>query len=258
MRTAKPLTSLTGAGPRSGIARSIIHSEKPGGAKPRATPIRATRETRSAAGGASSSSIGDCVTSSNWRSGIRFSGHGCFLEQGQRIRPTLRPVPAISGARGLFGERIVHDIRLARIGGNAYMATMPPTDDELKALQWRAWHRGTREADLMIGGFFDAHHQQWGSPERGWFPELLQEQDVDIMAWAIGTADAAGALPGSNDGRDAAARLSEGAQVSEPSCSASSRRPAADPERASRPASCRGWRATWRAPRMVPARAAAR
>ena len=70
------------------------------------------------------------------------------------------------------------------------MAAMPPMDDELKALQWRAWHRGTREADLMIGGFFDAHHQQWGSPERDWFAALLNEQDVDIMAWAIGTADA--------------------------------------------------------------------
>jgi antitoxin CptB len=68
------------------------------------------------------------------------------------------------------------------------MANMPPTDDELKALQWRAWHRGTREADLMIGGFFDAHSQQWSSLDRGWFAELLQEQDVDIMAWAIGTA----------------------------------------------------------------------
>jgi succinate dehydrogenase flavin-adding protein (antitoxin of CptAB toxin-antitoxin module) len=31
------------------------------------------------------------------------------------------------------------------------MAAMPPMDDELKALHWRAWHRGTREADLMIG-----------------------------------------------------------------------------------------------------------
>jgi antitoxin CptB len=63
---------------------------------------------------------------------------------------------------------------------------MPPTDDELKALRWRAWHRGTREADLMIGGFFDAHHAQWGSEERDWFASLLGEQDVDIMAWAIG------------------------------------------------------------------------
>jgi antitoxin CptB len=69
------------------------------------------------------------------------------------------------------------------------MAAMPPMDDELKALQWRAWHRGTREADLMIGGYFDAHHLAWGSLERGWFSVLLQEQDVDIMAWAIGTAD---------------------------------------------------------------------
>ena len=61
------------------------------------------------------------------------------------------------------------------------MAGMPLIDDELKALHWRAWHRGTREADLMIGGFLDAHHQQWGSPERDWFSSLLQEQDVDIM-----------------------------------------------------------------------------
>lgn len=68
------------------------------------------------------------------------------------------------------------------------MAGMPAMDDELKALRWRAWHRGTREADLMIGGFFDAHRQQWGSLERAWFAELLNEQDVDIMAWAIGTA----------------------------------------------------------------------
>ena len=70
------------------------------------------------------------------------------------------------------------------------MAAMPPMDDELKALHWRAWHRGTREADLMIGGFFDAHHAAWGSPERHWFSGLLDEQDVDIMAWAIGTAEA--------------------------------------------------------------------
>ena len=41
---------------------------------------------------------------------------------------------------------------------------------------------------MMIGGFFDAHHQQWGAHERDWFSSLLQEQDVDIMAWAIGTA----------------------------------------------------------------------
>ena len=60
-------------------------------------------------------------------------------------------------------------------------------DDQLRALNWRAWHRGTREADLMIGGYFDARHAGWDEAERAWFSDLLNEQDVDIMAWAIGT-----------------------------------------------------------------------
>jgi antitoxin CptB len=63
-------------------------------------------------------------------------------------------------------------------------------DDQLRALRYRAWHRGTREADLMIGGFFDRHHGDWGPDERTWFADLLAEQDVDIMAWGIGTAEA--------------------------------------------------------------------
>ena len=40
---------------------------------------------------------------------------------------------------------------------------------------------------MLIGGFFDAHHASWGPNERVWFSNLLDEQDVDIMAWAIGT-----------------------------------------------------------------------
>ena len=60
-------------------------------------------------------------------------------------------------------------------------------DEVLRALKYRAWHRGTREADMMIGGFFDAHHASWVAHERALFAALLAEQDVDIMAWAIGT-----------------------------------------------------------------------
>ena len=62
-------------------------------------------------------------------------------------------------------------------------------DDVLRALKYRAWHRGTREADMMIGGFFDAYHVTWDVHERELFAALLTEQDVDIMAWAIGTQD---------------------------------------------------------------------
>ena len=62
-------------------------------------------------------------------------------------------------------------------------------DAELKALHWRAHHRGTREADMMIGGFFDARSGGWEPADRAWFAELLAEQDVDIMAWALGKAE---------------------------------------------------------------------
>jgi antitoxin CptB len=61
-------------------------------------------------------------------------------------------------------------------------------DDRLKRLRFRAWHRGTREADYLIGGFFDVHGAGWGDEEMAWFEALLEEQDADILAWAIGTA----------------------------------------------------------------------
>ena len=67
------------------------------------------------------------------------------------------------------------------------MAAMP-SDPDLKRLAWRAHHRGTREAALLVGGFFDAHHASWDEPECEMFAAMLEEQDVDIMAWAHGTA----------------------------------------------------------------------
>lgn len=58
----------------------------------------------------------------------------------------------------------------------------------IRRAKFRAWHRGTREADYMIGGFFDRHHAQWGDLEIAWFEALLDEDDSDVMAWTLGTA----------------------------------------------------------------------
>lgn len=63
-------------------------------------------------------------------------------------------------------------------------------EHRLKRLRFRAWHRGVKEADLLIGGFFDAHAESWDTDEIDLFETLLEEQDVDIMAWAMGTEDA--------------------------------------------------------------------
>ena len=62
-------------------------------------------------------------------------------------------------------------------------------DARLRRIRYRAWHRGTREADFLVGGFFDCCHAEWSDEELAWFEALLEEQDVDIMAWAIGTAE---------------------------------------------------------------------
>ena len=51
--------------------------------------------------------------------------------------------------------------------------------------KFRSWHRGTREADYMIGGFFDRYHGDWSDADLVWFETLLDEDDVDIMAWAL-------------------------------------------------------------------------
>ena len=58
--------------------------------------------------------------------------------------------------------------------------------DRLRRLKFRAWHRGTREADFMIGCFFDAHHRSLDDAGAEWFEALLDEDDVDVMAWALG------------------------------------------------------------------------
>jgi antitoxin CptB len=61
-------------------------------------------------------------------------------------------------------------------------------EPRLRRMQFRAWHRGTKEADLLVGGFFDRYGATFSEAQAEWFEALLDEEDVEIMAWAIGTA----------------------------------------------------------------------
>ena len=63
--------------------------------------------------------------------------------------------------------------------------------------KFRAWHRGTREADYMFGCFYDTFHGEWDEAQLAWFEALLEEDDVDVMAWALGTQEPKAALQGS-------------------------------------------------------------
>ena len=64
---------------------------------------------------------------------------------------------------------------------------MDDREFRLRRLKFRAWHRGTKEADLLIGGFADRFADGWSAQEIAWFEALLEEQDVDVMGWAFGT-----------------------------------------------------------------------
>ena len=48
----------------------------------------------------------------------------------------------------------------------------------------------------MIGGFFDRYHAGWDETDLDWFEALVEEDDVDVMAWALGTAPVPGRFAG--------------------------------------------------------------
>ncbi|MDT7933864.1 MAG: succinate dehydrogenase assembly factor 2 [Sphingomonadaceae bacterium] len=61
-------------------------------------------------------------------------------------------------------------------------------EHRLKRLHFRANHRGTKEADLLVGGFVRSQLARLDEHGLAWLEALMHEQDVDILAWAFGKA----------------------------------------------------------------------
>jgi len=51
---------------------------------------------------------------------------------------------------------------------------------------FRAWRRGFREADLILGPFTDLHVRSFTPAELDTYEALLAEDDHDIFAWIAG------------------------------------------------------------------------
>jgi len=62
----------------------------------------------------------------------------------------------------------------------------------LKRLSMRAWRRGMKETDLILGGYADARLTAMGAEEVDAFEALLAENDQEILAWVTGAAPAPG------------------------------------------------------------------
>jgi antitoxin CptB len=61
-----------------------------------------------------------------------------------------------------------------------------PIDIRRKQLRFRSWHRGTREADLLLGSFADAHLAGFDESELDSYESLLDCPDADLLDWIAG------------------------------------------------------------------------
>ena len=69
-------------------------------------------------------------------------------------------------------------------------------DARRKRLLFRCWHRGTREMDLIVGRFADAHLADLSDAELTELERLIELPDPDLYAALTG----AGSIPGEAQG----------------------------------------------------------
>jgi antitoxin CptB len=54
-----------------------------------------------------------------------------------------------------------------------------------KRLRYRAWHRGTKEMDLILGPFADANVERYGTLELDRLESLMNEEDPPLLKWVM-------------------------------------------------------------------------
>jgi antitoxin CptB len=59
-------------------------------------------------------------------------------------------------------------------------------DHRRRRARFRAWHRGMRETDLVLGGFADREIETLSEEELAQFEALLEVQDQMILDWLTG------------------------------------------------------------------------
>ena len=59
-------------------------------------------------------------------------------------------------------------------------------DLRLNRIRFRAWRRGFREADLILGPFVDTHAARMTEAELDRLEALMEQSDHDIFGWIMG------------------------------------------------------------------------
>jgi antitoxin CptB len=63
---------------------------------------------------------------------------------------------------------------------------VPDPANRLKMIRYRAWHRGFREADLILGPFADRYTPTFDGAQLDEFEALLEQPDQLLYAWIVG------------------------------------------------------------------------
>ena len=63
-----------------------------------------------------------------------------------------------------------------------------PLDIRRKRLLFRSWRRGTREIDLLLGSFAEAHLADLSDAQLDRYEALLESDDATLFDWLVGRA----------------------------------------------------------------------
>lgn len=59
-------------------------------------------------------------------------------------------------------------------------------DPRRKRILFRSWHRGTKEMDLLLGGFVEARIAELDAGELDRLENLMEAADADLLDWLTG------------------------------------------------------------------------
>jgi antitoxin CptB len=63
-----------------------------------------------------------------------------------------------------------------------------PSDIRRRRIRIRAWRRGLRELDILLGGFVDARVETLSESELDEMEALLELPDAEVLSWLSGAA----------------------------------------------------------------------
>ncbi len=67
------------------------------------------------------------------------------------------------------------------------MIRVPPdASARLKRMTMRSWRRGTKEMDLILGPYAEAHLGDMPEARLDLYERLLDENDQDLLPWVLG------------------------------------------------------------------------